>query len=472
MLGDNSIFSRAVFESFKNDALVAAKPVQIEEIIATQLSEIREKINDINKDNSAVFVCGEYYSDNGSKLAKPKEVIDCIKEKTKAPIYTNLIQYVEGGALGGYINIGENVGKVSGELLKAVISRGEINLIVPSYNVFNIPYFNFKAMREYNLNPSSIPQNSIIINKGKIDFLLYKNSKIITWLIILVLIIIISNLLIITIINNNKVKKNKALLEESRKIDKLKNDISMMMSHEFRTPLNIIINSCELLKSRILNNNMEKDFMINTHRLIRLGNNFIDANKFTSKYMNITFTNCNIVEVVEDAVMEVVSVAENHNIEVIFDTEEEEIIMAIDKSKIERIILNLLSNSIKFIGNGNKINVDIYRKEKKVVIKVSDNGIGMNEAMKSNIFEKFQRVENEEVLSREYEGSGLGLYIVKECVKIHSGEIHLESELGKGTTFIIELPIIQVDDSYSQANSNLKHMAQIELSDLDIKRKK
>lgn len=388
-----------------------------------------------------------------------------------------MIQYVEGGAIGGYVNIGEDVGKAAGEFLKRVIFEGKINLMLPSYNLFNTPYFNFKSMREYKVNISSIPENSVILNKGKLNFLVSRKSEIIIWAIIVALVIIIISLIIMSVINSNKVKKNKALLEESIKIDKLKNDICLMMSHEFRTPINIIINSCDLLKSKVLNDNIEKNFILNTlvyikknsNRLIRLTNNFMDANKFTSNHINVIFTNCNIVEVVEDCVMSVISIAENHNIEVIFDTEEE-IIMAVDKNKIQRIILNLLSNSIKFIGNGNIINVYMFREDKNVVIKVSDNGIGMSEAMQANIFEKFQRLDNEEVLSREYEGSGLGLFIVKECVKIHSGEIYLESEKGEGTIFIIKLPIIMVDNSDLVTNNDLENMAQIELSDLDIKK--
>ncbi len=204
--------------------------------------------------------------------------------------------------------------------------------------------------------------------------------------------------------------------------------------------------------------------------MLRLINNLIDVSKIETGYVDATFKNENIVDVVEDITMSVVDLANSYNIEIIFDTEEEEIITAIDRSKIERIMLNLLSNSIKFTNDGGHIYVNLKKEGNDIIIiEVKDDGIGMSSETKDHLFEKFKKAKHYPSLEREHEGSGLGLFIVKGLVGIHNGSINVESEINKGTKFIIKIPQGFVDKENSNQNLMnipLDYTSKIELSDI------
>ena len=141
--------------------------------------------------------------------------------------------------------------------------------------------------------------------------------------------------------------------------------------------------------------------------------------------------------------MSVASFVEQRDINLVFDTEIEELTIACDPDKIERIMLNLLSNSVKFTPQGGSIYVNIYDKDDNIRIVVEDTGIGIPENMRQSIFERFVQVDRS--ISRNQEGSGIGLSLVKSLVDMHRGTISLESEEGKGSKFTIELPKKTVD---------------------------
>lgn len=155
--------------------------------------------------------------------------------------------------------------------------------------------------------------------------------------------------------------------------------------------------------------------------------------------------------------MSIVEYANLKDINVIFDTEIEEKITAFDAEKIERIMLNLLSNSVKFTKHGGNIDVTIYDRKEYILIAVKDNGDGIPQDMLEKIFDTFTQVDTS--FRRQTEGSGIGLSLVKSFVKMHKGEITVRSQLGIGSEFIIKLPIELVENEYNEH----KH----EASDLD-----
>ena len=272
-------------------------------------------------------------------------------------------------------------------------------------------------------------------------------------------------------------RNHKKDIKESVEREKIKTDFIFTISHELRTPLNIITNSSKLIKSKINKNEYEKELFLeqinliekNSNRLLRLANNLIDVSKIESGFLDVSFKNQNIVEVVEDTVMSAIDVSKSYGIELIFDTEEEEIITAIDINQIEKIILNLISNSIKFTDYGGHIYVSIEKDEEYILIKVKDDGIGMSDELINHMFEKFRKAKLYPSLERATEGSGLGLYIVKGLVEKHNGTIDIKSEINKGTTVIIKLPQSFVDKENSTQNLMnipLEYTSKIELSDI------
>ncbi len=272
-------------------------------------------------------------------------------------------------------------------------------------------------------------------------------------------------------------RNHKKDIKESVEREKIKTDFIFTISHELRTPLNIITNSSKLIKSKINKNEYEKELFLeqinliekNSNRLLRLANNLIDVSKIESGFLDVSFKNQNIVEIVEDTVMSAIDVSKSYGIELIFDTEEEEIITAIDRNQIEKIILNLISNSIKFTDYGGHIYVSIEKDEEYILIKVKDDGIGMSDELINHMFEKFRKAKLYPSLERATEGSGLGLYIVKGLVEKHNGTIDIKSEINKGTTVIIKLPQSFVDKENSNQNLMnipLEYTSKIELSDI------
>lgn len=230
--------------------------------------------------------------------------------------------------------------------------------------------------------------------------------------------------------------------------DRLKTETFANISHDLKTPINVFFASLQLLEFYLkrgeFNNNINKvhshikTMKQNSYRVIRLVNNLVDITKIGAGDMKLKFCNLNIVSVIEDISMSVSKYMENKGIEFLFDTEIEEKRMAIDPDKIERIMLNILSNAIKFTNPGGSIEVDIYDIEDGIKVSIKDTGTGIPENNLTNVFERYKQVDD--TLARNNQGSGIGLSLVKSLVELHGGQIYLKSQWGVGSEFIIELP--------------------------------
>lgn len=261
-----------------------------------------------------------------------------------------------------------------------------------------------------------------------------------------------------------RVNEEERNLKEAKEYERLRNEFFANLSHEFKTPLNLIFSTVQVLNIKLKNiadsedeekiNQYIKILKQNAYRLLRLINNLIDITKIDSNYFNVDLQNCNIVSVVEDITLSVANYIENKDVEIIFDTEVEEKIISCDTDKIERIILNLISNSLKFTEAGGTIEVNIYDKQDRVIISVKDTGIGIPKDKLNVIFNRFAQVDKS--TTRNHEGSGIGLSLVKSLVEMHEGSIEVKSEYGKGTEFIIELPV-RLSDEENEIDKN-KHI--------------
>ncbi|EQK47379.1 his Kinase A domain protein [[Clostridium] bifermentans ATCC 19299] len=244
------------------------------------------------------------------------------------------------------------------------------------------------------------------------------------------------------------VDKNEQIEHEIN--NKIRGDFFANLSHELRTPLNIIFSSLQVLDLKLKKEDQSITKYINmatqnTYRLLKLVNNLIDSNKITAGYFEYNPQNYDIVYFVESICQSIVDFAKQKNIEVIFDTDVEEKIISFDLDKMERIILNILSNSIKFTKEQGKIEIYIRESNEMLEIEISDDGIGIPQNKLNSIFERFKQVENNTI--RSGEGSGIGLYLVKSLVDMHGGDIAVESELGSGTTFKISIPA-ELEEEY------------------------
>ena len=245
--------------------------------------------------------------------------------------------------------------------------------------------------------------------------------------------------------------KDKKNLKHAVEIESLKSEFFANVSHEFKTPLNIILSTVQLVMNYIEVNNEYPDYNMfnkcfsnikqNSYRILKIANNLIDMSKIDGNFYSINMGNYNIVEVVENIVQSLAEYMKDNKRNIIFDTMEEEIITACDPDQIERIILNLLSNAMKFTSHGGNIYVDMEVNDRcnKVIIKISNDGEKINFEDRLRIFERF--TQSESLLTRRAEGTGIGLTLVKSLVKLHNGEVYVNTEFEEGTQFCIELPI-------------------------------
>lgn len=282
----------------------------------------------------------------------------------------------------------------------------------------------------------------------------------------------IRRIIIINDITNN--------IEKGNEMEKLRMEFFANISHEFKTPVNLIYSALQLLELKLKNNrDRDGDIYINyikmakqnVFRLLKLINNLIDSTKLEAGFFNVNIKNHDIVSCVEDITMSICNFAEKNKISITFDTEEEEKIIAFDFNHLERILLNVLSNAIKFNRENGNIDVYISFDDKYANISIKDTGIGIQKDKIDLLFHRFKKINNR--LTKVNEGSGIGLYIAKELVKINGGDMIVNSELGEGTEFIIKLPIKKIESEVldeialtSCEIENREELYKVELSDI------
>ncbi|WP_283694353.1 sensor histidine kinase [Clostridium perfringens] len=286
------------------------------------------------------------------------------------------------------------------------------------------------------------------------------------------------------IVINDITKKNNALrlnkyLKDKLEEEHIKGEFFTNICHELRTPINVISSALQLNNLNIENKNLnsiERNNLVikqNCLRLIRTINNFIDANKISEGQIETNIMVLNIVEVVENILDASAEYINKKKINFIFDPDFEEIFIAIDSEFLERIILNLLSNSVKYGRRNGNIYVKIYFEGKDLVIMIENDGIAISYDEQKYIFDKFTK--SNKALNRTQEGSGLGLYISKSLMKMQGGDLKVEIYEGYGNKFKLYFYDVDLFKETERTEHivnnnyyNLKEKAEIEFSDIYI----
>ena len=212
------------------------------------------------------------------------------------------------------------------------------------------------------------------------------------------------------------------------------------ISHELRTPLTLIAGPVEqVLKNDKLPADAREQLVVverNTNRMLRLVNQILDFRKIQNKKMKMQVQQLNVVAFVRKIMDNFESVAEEHNIDFLFQTEKEALNLWVDADKFEKIVFNLLSNAFKYTPNGKMITVFIREDEGTVSVGVQDQGIGIAENKRKSLFVRFENLVDKNIFNQA--SSGIGLSLVKELVEMHKATISVDSRLGEGSCFRVD----------------------------------
>ncbi|WP_207428938.1 hybrid sensor histidine kinase/response regulator transcription factor [Pedobacter sp. SYSU D00535] len=228
-----------------------------------------------------------------------------------------------------------------------------------------------------------------------------------------------------------------------RELDALKIKFLTNISHEFRTPLSLILAPIEKLLKQNQENPKTLDQIAvikrNARRLLHLVNQLLDFRKMELKELKLQKRSGDIVKFVKEIAFSFKDIAEQKKIQLTFNSAFDELVISFDQDKVERILFNLLSNAFKFTLEGGRVSVTVdITTDKQLEIKVRDTGIGIERDKQAKIFESFFQNEIPDAIINQ--GSGIGLSIAKEFARLHGGDILLESEVNLGSCFTLLLP--------------------------------
>jgi|GEM_PF-538514 len=235
-------------------------------------------------------------------------------------------------------------------------------------------------------------------------------------------------------------------LSERKRLDTLKQEFISTISHELRTPLTSIVGALGLLNSGALGALQERAQQLvriaeqNGKKLVLLVNDLLDMEKLLAGKMQFEFKNQLVLELLKQSIDNMEAYAAQHKVTFKLDTHKTNIIVNVDGNRLQQVFINLLSNAAKFSPPHSTVFIHIYQLHNHVRIEVVDNGIGIALEAQKKLFQKFYQVDSSS--TRNKNGTGLGLAISKELITAMHGAIGVNSDIGKGSCFYIELPTI------------------------------
>lgn len=336
---------------------------------------------------------------------------------------------------------------------KNFLDNVPMSMVILNSNNYRVFTVNKRFMNEFNLkNKRDIINKNlfkILDIKNKEEFLITKKCEAsfvdcgIEVFFELDILLNSNDYLIISMKNVTELKCAEKIKDNLRKrtlAEQIKNDFLSSISHDLKTPINVIYSSVQVQEKFYSEQNIKKvDYYNQVNKencmtLMRLANNLIDSSKIDYDYLKPNLKIYNIVTLIEDSIGNVAEYIKEKNLTYVFDTNEEEVYVKCDQEFIQRIILNLISNSIKHTREGG-IGVEIKAKKNKVLISFTDTGEGMDKEFLERAFLRYSKGNKKGVKNKS---TGIGLYIVKNLVELQNGTIKINSIKDTGTNIRLE----------------------------------
>lgn len=232
------------------------------------------------------------------------------------------------------------------------------------------------------------------------------------------------------------------ILVIAKKLEQGKDDFIALASHELKTPLTSTKLFVDILKQRFELTNDKKSQMylskISTqiHKLLELVHYLLDVSKVQAGKIQFTLEQIAVDRFVTDVVRDVQQITQTHRFRIEGKTDKQ---VTIDKDRMRQVLVNILNNAVKYSARADTVIVTLAAQHSKVRISITDFGIGIPKEKREKIFDRFYQVEDAKGYT--YSGMGLGLYISKDIIEKHNGQLIVDSEEGKGSTFHIHLPV-------------------------------
>jgi signal transduction histidine kinase/ligand-binding sensor domain-containing protein/DNA-binding response OmpR family regulator len=391
---------------------------------------------DVKINNCSVIPQGKY---RGTRVIK----YDLNEsELVKVPYGANL--YIEFATL-DYISPGRILYKYK------ISNNNEWIMLSPGQRSLNLP----------NINPGEYTLSIMVANSSdknhiksiKIDYLppfwLSKIAYGIYAIIVFLLLLGFRRLTIQKILQKSLVEKERYKLKKIEELDKMKSEFFSNISHEFRTPLSLIINPLEKLlnEKEISDKNKEKIKLIqkSSNRLLKLTNELMDFSKIEKELLHPDFRLCEIVSFTKEICMLFNNIADTTGIDYKINSSFSSFEIPIDTGMIEKTIFNLLSNAFKYTPQNGVIMVNLSKvnlsDKEYVILSVVNTGEGISKENLSKVFDRYYQVNN--VQNRNIQGTGIGLALVKSFVELHNGKVEVKSEQKLETCFDVYLPVTQ-----------------------------
>ena len=274
-------------------------------------------------------------------------------------------------------------------------------------------------------------------------------------------------------------KINRELLDKEEEIVRMQIEGKILAASaaQVENIIESMSKKAEKLAGKIIHRDIKQDIDYiekiekNCNRLIKLSNNIMTINNYGKGALDVQFERIDLAKLVANIASSIEPYMRQKQLDMQYYGGSKEVWCDVDVQAIERIVLNLISNSVKYTESGGNIRIFVLETENRVRIVVQDTGVGIPEELLVDVFSRFIRVESK--LTRQQEGSGLGLAIVKSLVDLHNGEIHIKSKLNKGTNIMINLPLRQNREQIAiegrqKSKELLKKRVEVEFSDIGV----
>lgn len=405
-----------------------------------------------------------YLQDRDGKPLTTVQVMKAVAPRSKAPIFSFYDTVFGLGIVGGKLSSAEAYGEASAQTALRMLRAGPdaplTETVAEARDIYD-----WRQIEKWKIPPERLPDRSDIRYR-QVTFWGENRGKIIAVAAIILLQAVLILALLFNLFRRKRAEKalhdsektSRSRLEElvrdrtaelevakekAQSADRLKSAFLATMSHELRTPLNSIIGFTGILLQRLggpLNEEQDKQLSMvynSAKHLLELINDVLDLSKIEAEQLNVAHESFNLRDSLEKVLKTSQPLADSKGISLSADIAPDIGTIISDRRRVEQILLNLLSNAVKFTEQGG-VRLRGFVKDRKIVLVVSDSGIGIKPEDMGKLFNAFRQIESG--LTRKYDGTGLGLSICRKLAHLLGGEIEAESVWGQGSTFTFSLP--------------------------------